>query len=304
MKFLDATEAEKLELPDAQKAALKYSNFCRANLALIARQEKALALLATALGEKNQAVLFAQSTLAEMKDQLFGKSTEKRNGASGPLFDDPAQDTKTVTYEKKKRERFGRTEQPALPRVEIVHELSASEINEQGLKPMAGQFEVSELINVTPAKFVVEEHRRQKYVAVNPETASIDAPVIVTAPGPLKLKEGSRYSIEFGIECGISKFQWHLPLDRQVRMMKAHGLDCTSQVLYAQLDTISWYLKGQVIPGIANRIKASRVNIGDETYLENLAKNAKSRFWLWSVMCKDAVLFDVFDSRAKRAAQE
>jgi len=58
------------------------------------------------------------------------------------------------------------------------------------------------------------------------------------------------------------------------------------------------------MPGIIDRIHGSRVNQGDETYFENLAKDAKSRFWLWSVMSKDAVLFEVYDSRAKKAAQE
>jgi transposase len=305
MVFLDAAGAEKLETAEARKAALKYSNLCRANIAVIAKQEKILKVLAQALGEKNQVVLFAQDQLGQMKGALFGKSTEKRKGETGPLFGEKEEEKEIVKYErKKKREKFGRTDQPELPRVEVIHELPEAEVEAQNLKKMEGQFEVSELINVTPAKFVVEEHKRQKYVPVEPEKAELEAPVIVTAPGPLKLKDGCRYSIEFGVETGVSKYQWHLPLDRQVRMMESCGLACTSQVLYAQIDTIAWYLKAAVMPGIVARIKSSRVNLGDETYLENLAKDAKSRFWLWSVMSKDAVLFEVYDSRAKRAAQE
>ena len=304
MIFLDATEAEKLSLKDAQKEALKYSNLCKANLAVIEKQEKILKDLAQKLGEKNQAVLFAQAALDQMKGLVFDKSSEKRKDELGPLFGQKEAETETISYNRKKREKFGRTEQPELPHVEIIHELTAAEIKDQGLKKMEGQFEVSELINVTPAKFVVEEHKRQKYVPVSVESAKADDPVIVTAPGPLKLKDGGRYSIEFAVESGISKFQWHLPLDRQARIMKTHGLECTSQVLYAQIDTVAWYLSNNVIPGIVERIKSSRINLGDETYLENLAKDAKSRFWLWSVMSPDAVLFEVYDSRAKRAAHE
>ena len=302
MTFLEAADAEKLSTQDARLEALKYSNLCKSNLALIATLEKTVKELATALGEKNQAVLFSQAELDKLKGQIFGKSSEKRNGDLGPLFDQPK--TETITYKRKKREKFGRTEQPELPRVEVLHELSDEEVKAQGLKKMEGQFEISELINVVPSQFVVEEHKRQKYVPENLETAPLDAPAIVTAPGPLKLKEGSRYSIEFGIEVGLSKYQWHIPLDRQVRMMKSHGLECTSQVLHSQIDTIAWYLGNNVVPGIVENIRSSRVNLGDETYMENLAKDAKSRFWLWSVMSKDAVLFDMFDSRAKKAAQE
>jgi transposase len=127
--------------------------------------------------------------------------------------------------------------------------------------------------------------------------------VIVTAPGPLKLKDGGRYSPEFGVEVGVGKFQWHLPLDRQVRIMKAHGLVATSQVLFAQVDTIAWYLGNHVMPGIVAKIREHKVNQGDETYLENLAKGDQSRFWLWSVMNPEAILFEVYDTRGKRAAQ-
>ena len=204
MIFLDATSAEKLEPQDARKEALKYSNLCRANLAVIAKQEKVLKDLAQALGEQNQAVLFAQAQLDQVNGKLFGKSSEKRDGEMGPLFGQKPEETETVTYQRKKRDKFGRTEQPELPRVEVPHELAESEMKERGLKKMEGQFEVSELINVTPAKFVIEEHKRQKYVQACPEAADPEAPVIVTAPGPLKLKEGSRYSIEFGVESGLS----------------------------------------------------------------------------------------------------
>lgn len=304
MTFLDATDAERLELQDARKEALKYSNLCKSNFAVIATLEKINGDLARALGEKNQAVLSAQSELDRLKGDIFGKSSERRCGDLGPLFGQAEGKTETVTYERKKREKFGHTEQRDLPRVEVRHELSEEEVRAEGLKPMEGQFEVSELINVVPSRFVVEVHTRQKYTRVYPEKAPIEAPVIVTAPGPLKLKDGSRYSIEFGVEVGLSKYEWHLPLDRQVRMMKSHGLDVTSQVLHAQVDTIAWYLGNNIVPNIVARIRSSRVNLGDETYLENLAKDAKARFWLWSVMSKDAVVFDVFDSRAKKAAQE
>lgn len=311
MVFLNATEAERLELQDARLAALKYSNLCKANLAIIAKLEKINLELAQALGEKNQAVLFSQSELDRLKGQIFGKSSERSTGDSGPLFKQA--ETETVSYERRKRKTFGRTEQPELPRVPVLHELPEEEVQAQGLKKMEGQFETSELINIVPSRFVLEEHRRQKYTRVDPAMAKIvedpekdpvDPPAIVTAPGPLKLKDGSRYSIEFGSEVGLGKYQWHLPLDRQVRMMKAQGLVVTSQALFAQLDTIAWYLKLNVVPNIVARIRSSRVNLGDETYLENLAKDAKSRFWLWSVMSKDAVVYDVFDSRAKKAAQE
>lgn len=307
MIYLDATAAEKLETMAAREAALKYSNLCKSNLAVIATLEKVNQKLATALGKEHQAVLDAQAQLGALKGKLFGKSSERRDGSNGPLFDEKPPETETVTYErekeKKKRTDFGRTEQPELPRVIVDHGLSEAQQKAGSLKPMEGQFEVSELITVTPSQFVIEEHRRQKYVQVNPAASAVESPVIVTAPGPLKLKDGGRYSPEFGVEVGVGKFQWHLPLDRQVRIMKAHGLVATSQVLFAQVDTIAWYLGNHVMPGIVAKIRSNKVNQGDETYLENLAKGDQSRFWLWSVMNPEAILFEVYDTRGKRAAE-
>jgi transposase len=305
MVFLDATQAENLELREAQLEALRYSNLCRVNIAMIAKLEKLNRDLAEALGKEHQAVLDAQAGLGAMRGQLFGKSSERRVDSDGPLFTNAAAAAEGdgLTKPRKKRKNYGRTPQPELPRVIVDHGIAEAQQKEFGLRPMEGQFEISEMINVTPSRFVVEVHRRQKYVPVNPESAPLEAPVIVTAPGPLRLKEGGRYSPAFGVECGLGKFQWHLPLDRQVRIMKAHGLVVTSQVLFAQIDTIAWYLGNHVMPGILAKIRASRVNQADETYLENLEKDAKSRFWLWSVMNPDAILFEVYDSRSKKAAQ-
>lgn len=307
MVFLTRDQVNVLELEEARAEALKYSNLCRANVAVINVLENLVAKLTEELGAQNQIVLDAQAKLDNLKHRIFGRSSEKRTGNEGlPLLDSAQKEPekRTITYEreKKKREQFGRTEQPALPRTSILHELPEEEVKAQGLTKWEGQFETSELITVVPTKFVVEEHQRQKYFAVNPEDP--EGRTVVTAPGPLKLKDGSRYSIEFGVDVGISKYQFHLPLDRQVRMAGQVGLEVSSQVLYAQIDTIGWYLGNQVIPGIRDQIHQSRMNIADETYWENLGKDAQRRFCLWGVRNEKAVLFNVFDSRSKKVAQE
>jgi hypothetical protein len=58
-----------------------------------------------------------------------------------------------------------------------------------------------------------------------------------------------------------------------------------------------------VIPKFAEEIRFSRINIGDETYVENLAKGNQKRFWLWSVTSPKCVLFEMYDSRTKAVAQ-
>jgi hypothetical protein len=40
---------------------------------------------------------------------------------------------------------------------------------------------------------------------------------IQTAPGPMKLFEGARYSVGFAVEVGSDKYDEHMPLERQVQ---------------------------------------------------------------------------------------
>ncbi len=62
--------------------------------------------------------------------------------------------------------------------------------------PLKDQFETSTVITIVPTQFILEIHKRQKYITegeVFPENR-----LILAAPGPFKLSEGSRYSIDFG----------------------------------------------------------------------------------------------------------
>ena len=94
---------------------------------------------------------------------------------------------------------------------------------------MTGQFEESEEITVVQREFKLVKHLRKKY------RCRCNA-CVVTAPGPLKLQAGGRYSIEFAVEVAASKYADHFPLERQVRMMAREGLHVSSQTLWDQID--------------------------------------------------------------------
>ncbi|MFW7381662.1 MAG: hypothetical protein ACOH5I_22835 [Oligoflexus sp.] len=53
------------------------------------------------------------------------------------------------------------------------------------------------MISFTPCQFVLQTVKRLKYFKTDPQTGERK---IITAPGPLKLKEGSRYTPELAIE--------------------------------------------------------------------------------------------------------
>ena len=95
--------------------------------------------------------------LALRQKALFGKSSEKQKDA----------ETKPEKPERAPQPGHGPTPQPKLPIVEKIHELDdADKICTAcggGLKPMNGQFEESEEIDVVQRSFVVVKHKRQKY---------------------------------------------------------------------------------------------------------------------------------------------
>lgn len=295
MKLLTNEEIRGLDLEAARETAQDYARLAASMNEQLEALEKGYRTILGRVESDKQQQMFAQEILRNLQRSLYGKSSEKRPTNLNPPAKPPAQ--------KKKRERSGPTVQPRLPIQEIIHELPEEKrICDRAecrakLKEWSGQFEESERIEVVPPKFILAVHKRQKYLCECGEC-------IKTAPGPVQLKEGSRYSPEFGVECGINKYEHHLPLERQVKMMRQSGLTVESQTLFKQVDTIAWYLKPHVYEKIAQRVRGSSCAAADETPWENLAKDAKRGFYLWGASAKDAVFFQIADSRNSGVARD
>ena len=296
-------EFHSLDRSEAIDAGLTYFRLYRQSQEAIRRLEEVNRRLANEVGEKNQSLLWSQEYLDSLKKLKFGSSSERRQDAVGPLFDGELEkkaETETVT--RKKRTEFGRRPQPELPVVDVLFTLSEEEQKKEGLRPMKEQFEESRLIDVTPCQFIVQNIKRQKYVSAD---SAVDKGV-VTAPGPIKLKEKSLYSLPFSVEVGLNKYQIHLPLDRQVGWMKGLGLVTDTQTLFSQVDTIAWYLKNNVIPGFQEELKKHLVHIADESPWKNLGKRKKEKankkFYLWAVRNEVCTLFEIYDSRSNVVA--
>jgi len=294
-------------LTDAKAQLAQYADLLRTTLAINKKLEERVKDLSDHVELGKQEAFLTREQIAEMKRKMFGTSSERQiDGSPGPLFDAVAvKDPEFEMVKRKKRTKFGRRAQPDLPRVEIVHAISDEQVKAFRLKKWEGQFEVSELISVIPTKIVIEVHRRQKYLRTDTHDPTL--PAIITAPGPLKTKEGSRYSLEFDIEVALGKYLWHLPLDRQVRMFAAQGLNVESQTLFGRVDTLAWYLELNVMPRIVAEIMAQKVKMADETTWQNLGKrtkeNKKKKFYFWVVRTNRAICFEAYDGRSGKIAK-
>jgi transposase len=169
--------------------------------------------------------------------------------------------------------------QPALPVVEIRHELPADDRQCPAcggeLMEMAGQGETSERITSVKLTYQVEHHVRQKY------RCRCNG-AVVTAPGPAQVLAGSRYAPEFGIGVAVGKYADHLPLERQVRMMAREGLIVDSQTLWDQINAIAHHLKPTYAALAGRALEAPVINV-DETRWAIMGSLTPAKGTVWTV---------------------
>mgnify|MGYP000234572156 FL=1 len=177
-------------------------------------------------GEQLEFLVVKQAEqLARLRHKVFGESSERRPSPVPPAAE----------AEKPKR-GHGPTAQAKLPSREVHHRLKDDEracpVCKGTLEEMSGQTEDSEEIDVEPRRFTVLKHRRHKY------RCRCNG-AIKTAPGPLRLIVGGRYSLDFAIALEIDKRLNHLPLDRQRRQMEREGLVISTQAMWDQEDALA-----------------------------------------------------------------
>jgi transposase len=231
--------------------------------------------------------------LAARNKMLFGASSEKRNKRA------------ERGEEKKPQRGHGPKEQPELRQVddEIIDlGEAAGVVCDHCSKPVvewSGQFEESEEIDVISREFVKKTIKRKKARCECCRT-------IVTAPAPPKLFPGARYSIAFAVLVVVAKYTDHLPLERQVKMMKRDGLDVESQTLWDYVWALAQLLKPahqRLLEYVLNKPVVG----ADETWWRLMGAKAKSeggdgsKWWVWSVGADDSVCYRLEDSRSAEA---
>jgi len=247
------------------------------------------------LGVEQLALRLAEleQQLATRNKMLFGPSSERRNERSkdGQL--------------EKPQKGHGPTEQPKLRAVEVPVELGDVATTccphcKGTVAEWVGQFEESEEIDIISREFVRKTIKRKKARCECNRT-------IVTAPVPAKLFPGARYSIAFGAHVVVSKYVDHLPLERQVKMMKRDGLDVESQTLW----DYTWAMAQLLKPAherLLEYVLGKPVVGADETWWRLMGAKAKrdggdgAKWWVWCVGADDAVCYRLEDSRSAAAA--
>jgi transposase len=239
---------------------------------------------------------FLKELLAKREQALFGDKSERRVGRDDRAADDAGPAPRTG---------HGPRSQPKLPVVERVHVLDDADRAcpkcGGALTELAGQTEDSEEITVVERSFVLVQNKRQKYrCACNG--------CIETAQGPPKLttrsdRRGRRYSIEFAVEVAVGKYLDHLPLERQVKIMRREGLDVESQTLWDQIEALARVLR-PTDDALERHVVSDPMLGADESWWRLMEKNNSKKWWAWAKAGSDAVHYKILDSRSQDAARE
>ena len=263
---------------------------------MIAKLKKRLAVL-----EGTEAVQIKlqiddlEADLAQARKKLFGESTERRKKPTEEISED----------QPKKQTGHGRREQPNLDVVERVHvqgDLDSCLVCGGETKEWSGQFEESEEIDIIERRFVVTKHKRQKY-------RCNCGSCIQTAPGPVKLFDGARYSVGFAVHVAMAKYTDHLSLERQVKAMARDGLIIDSQTLWDQIEALAWLLQ-PAHEALAEHVLSQLVLGADETHWRLMGEKGKKdggagkQWHVWALAAPSAVTCRIENSRSGEAANK
>jgi len=195
---------------------------------------------------------------------------------------------------RKDRASSGPTEQPLLPVVEQTFELDDADKTCPScggtLAPMKGQFETSEMIDVVEVSYRVVHVKQQKY-------ACRCGGCIETAPGPERAIAGGRYSLDFAIKVAIDKYLDHIPLARQERILRRHGLVITTQTLWDQLQALGRRLESASRALLARLLTEPVIGL-DQTSWPRLDGKGETPWQMWCLTSPGVVVHRIRDDKS------
>lgn len=209
-----------------------------------------------------------------------------------------ASDSEVPSTEEKKprkpRKKFGNTEQTTLDEVDKTFTLDAADTKcpqcGGALEPMNDQFERSEMIDLVEVSYRVVKVKQQKYVCAC-------GGCVETAPGPERAVAGGRYSLDFAIKVAVDKYLDHIPLARQERILRRHGLVVTSQTLWDQLNVLGRRLESASRALLA-RVLAQPVVGLDQTSWPRLDGKRDTPFQMWCLTAPGVVVHRIRDDKS------
>jgi transposase len=172
-----------------------------------------------------------------LKKMVFGKSSEKIK-SDDPSRSRKADENELLLHSQSLIPKTPHAKQMEnLPEEIIIHEASDEFLKEEARsrgyenaqrsdwKELTGLTDDSTEVTLIERVIKKTIHKKKKYKfipALKDETQ--ESEIIVAAPGPVKLVAGAGYSADFAVNVVTDKYEYHLPLERQIRIFERLGL--------------------------------------------------------------------------------
>lgn len=231
--------------------------------------------------------------------ELFGRSSEKRPQPEDPrqlhLFNEAEvlseeklkEEEKTLTVPEHTRKKPKRKPLPEhLPRVEIVHDIPKEEkVCACGVALSCIGEEVSEKLDIVPAKVRVIRHIRKKYACKGCEGVESNGATVKIAPPPPEIIPKGIATAGTVAYVATSKYVDALPLYRQEKIFSRHGIEISRSTMAGwmvmaadQCKLIKELLQRELVSGLLVNADETPVQVLNEPGRKN---TTKSYMWVF-----------------------
>jgi transposase len=239
-------------------------------------------------------------TLSPDQRQLFAEACDE-DGAAIVAELEQQQEQKLATPRSKPTGR--KPLPPELPRIEHRHEPESCQCGQCGTALTLIGEDVSEQLDVEPARFFVHRHIRPQYACRACET-------VTAAPVSPALIDGGLAAPGLHAWVLIQKYLDHLPLYRIERITTRHGVPIARSTLAEWVGRLGVSLQ-PLVDRLRERLLQHAVLHADETPVQQLdpGSGKTKRAYLWAYRSNDLdpvpriVVFDYQTSRAGKHAQ-
>jgi len=249
-------------------------------------------------GVKNEA-------LSGIQKDLFEEACDEDLGALEAKIEELADEEPRITVTKPKRPRAGRQPLPEhLPRIEHRHEPESCQCGQCGKDLIKIGEDITEQLDVEPAKFFVHRHIRPQYACRDCET-------ITAAPVPPAIINGGMAAVGLLVWVLISKYLDHLPLYR------LEQIAARDQVILSRSTLAEWVGRtGVALQPLVDRLTELLLERGtlhaDETPVAQLdpGSGKTKKAYLWAYRSNDLepgpkiVVFDYQPGRSGEHARQ
>lgn len=298
-ELLEIISKQHLEASELAKEIIRQNN-------VLVKSEKEVSRLTSKVSQM-------QYFIDQLKRLAFGTKKERfipkdENQQSLPFSveekkDEFSEET-VISYTKKKQKREnhkGRVQLPLhLPVEEIILEPNE---DVSGMKKIGE--EVTDKLELTPAKLYIKRYIRPKYIKQEDENTSTYIGVIAPLPS---------FAIDKGVagsglltQIIIDKFVDHLPIYRQIERFKRDQVKISASTINGWQDAVSHLLE-PLYDTLKKHVLAEGYLQVDETPLQVLDKNKKGKthrgyHWVYHAPLQKSVIFDYRDGRGREGPE-